>query len=154
MSADPLTEAQQAEAERQLLRRLKEKPAKRSPGGEGKGPQVRPGHRFRFEQELARHGWLAWLRRRRPSLLAVLTVLNTWADRHLVVRCSHGAIARAVGMARENVARRTKEAERLGLLRVVERGRKVADGNKGARTCNVYQLPAELPSAPSSNSVA
>ncbi|MDA0803625.1 MAG: hypothetical protein O2819_07725 [Planctomycetota bacterium] len=79
----------------------------------------------------------------------LLATTETHGERHTL---AYEARYVASALLAEHAHLRVHEFGPVAFKRV--RARKVADGNKGARTCNVYQLPAELPSAPSSNSVA
>lgn len=113
---------------------------------------TRPGRRgnskaFKFEHAIVREGWLGQLTRRQ---LAVLFALNTWADASLRVTCGHTALGKACGLGRNHAATATAELERLGLVKVIERGRTI--GTAGKRTSNVYELPRTVPPPNSPNS--
>jgi|LauGreDrversion4_2_1035121.scaffolds.fasta_scaffold67102_2 CRP-like cAMP-binding protein len=77
------------------------------------------------------------------SELRVLFVIERFLDAAGKARISHTTIASLVGMRREHVARTTARLERRGLLRVLERGRRVRESGK--RTANVYELVAPPP---------
>jgi hypothetical protein len=87
-------------------------------------------------------GWIALLT---PRELRVWVAIYRFADKCNRARLSHGTIARLTGMRREHAARTTAQLERRGLLRVLERGRKVYESGK--RTANVYEILAPPPNA-------
>ena len=130
------------EASRLHLEKMKRK----ANGEDERKPAKAKGKRFEFQNALVRSGWLSKLSGQEAK---VLFVLNTLADNDLKVRVGHTAIAKSLGVNRENVARTTKALERKGLIRCTYRGRTM--GKKGKRESNEYQLPSELPQL---NSVA
>ena len=123
-----------------------EKMKRKANGEDERKPAKAKGKRFEFQNALVRSGWLSKLSGQEAK---VLFVLNTLADNDLKVRVGHTAIAKSLGVNRENVARTTKALERKGFIRCTSRGRTM--GKKGKRESNEYQLPSELPQL---NSVA
>jgi len=97
------------------------------------------GKRFEFQNALLKCGVMSSLTSREVK---VLFVLNTYADKNLMVRIGHTAIARILGIRRENVARTTKALERKKLITCIYRGRTI--GKQGKRLSNEYQLPSKL----------
>ena len=97
------------------------------------------GKRFEFQNALVKCGVMPSLTGREVK---VLFVLNTYADKNLMVRIGHTAIARILGIRRENVARTTKVLERKRLITCIYRGRTI--GKKGKRLSNEYQLSSNL----------
>ena len=97
------------------------------------------GKRFEFQNALVKCGVMPSLTGREVK---VLFVLNTYADKNLMVRIGHTAIARILGLHRENVARTTKALERKKLITCIYRGRTI--GKKGKRSSNEYQLSSNL----------
>ena len=124
----------------------REKMERKARGEDERKPAKAKGKRFEFQNALVRSGWLSKLSGQEAK---VLFVLNTLAANHLKVRIGHTAIAKSLGVNRENVARTTKALERKGFIRCTYRGRTM--GKKGKRESNEYQLPSELPQL---NSVA
>lgn len=124
----------------------RDKMARRANGEDDRKPAKASGKRFAFQNALTRSGSLSKLS---GLEVKVLFVLNTQANSELKVRIGHTAIANALGVNRENVARTTKALERKGFIRCTSRGRTM--GKKGKRESNEYQLPSELPQL---NSVA
>ena len=137
---------EQAERYEEASRLYREKMERKARGEDERKPAKAKGKRFEFQNALVRSGWLSKLS---GQEVKVLWVLNTLADNHLKVRVGHTAIANALGVNRENVARTTKALERKGFIRCTSRGRTM--GKKGKRESNEYQLPSELPQL---NSVA
>ena len=124
----------------------RDKMDRRRRGEDERKPAKAKGKRFEFQNALVRSGWLSKLS---GLEVKVLFVLNTHANNEGKVRIGHTAIANALGVNRENVARTTKALERKGLIRCTSRGRTM--GKKGKRESNEYQLPSALPQL---NSVA
>ena len=118
----------------------RDKMDRRRRGEDERKPAKAKGKRFEFQNALVRSGWLSKLS---GLEVKVLFVLNTHANNEGKVRIGHTAIANALGVNRENVARTTKALERKGLIRCTSRGRTM--GKKGKRESNEYQLPSELP---------
>ena len=118
----------------------REKMERKARGEDERKPAKAKGKRFEFQNPLVRSGWLSKLSGQEAK---VLFVLNTLADNDLKVRVGHTAIAKSLGVNRENVARTTKALERKGFIRCTSRGRTM--GKKGKRESNEYQLPSELP---------
>ena len=129
---------EQTERYEEASRLHREKMERKARGEDERKPAK--GKRFEFQNALFRSGWLSKLSGQEAK---VLFVLNTLADNHLKVRIGHTAIANALGVNRENVARTTKALERKGFIRCTSRGRTM--GKKGKRESNEYQLPSELP---------
>lgn len=98
--------------------------------------------RFAPRNALLDGGWVALLT---PSELKVWVAIDRFADKCNRARVSHGTIARLTGLRREHAARTTARLERRGLLRVLERGRRVRESGK--RTANVYEILAPPPNA-------
>ena len=117
----------------------RDKMDRRRRGEDDRKPAKASGKRFEFQNALVRSGWLSKLS---GLEVKVLFVLNTQANSELKVRIGHTAIANALGVNRENVARTTKALERKGFIRCTSRGRTM--GKKGKRESNEYQLPSEL----------
>ena len=118
----------------------REKMQRKANGKDERKPAKAKGKRFEFQNALVRSGLLFKLS---VQEMKVLWVLNTHANNELKVRIGHTAIANALGVNRENVARTTKALERKGFIRCTSRGRTM--GKKGKRESNEYQLPSELP---------
>jgi Helix-turn-helix domain len=110
--------------------------------GRKPGPSKPDGKSARFAplNALADGGWLGALS---PRELRVWVALYRLADSPGRARASHGTIAARCGMRREDAARTTKRLERIGLVRVLVRGRTV--GQNGKRTANEYELLVPKP---------
>ena len=131
---------EQAERYEEASRLYREKMERKARGEDERKPAKAKGKRFEFQNALVRSGLLFKLS---VQEMKVLWVLNTHANNELKVRIGHTAIANALGVNRENVARTTKALERKGFIRCTYRGRTM--GKKGKRESNEYQLPSELP---------
>ena len=113
---------------------------------ESKPHKARKGGSRHFEWEhcIRRH----WLPRLTRTEALVCFALNSRRDPDGTVLASHGTLGGDCGIRREHAARTTAKLERMGLLKVVERGRTI--GKHGKRTCNVYRLVCALPPPPNS----
>lgn len=79
--------------------------------------------------------------------LRVVFVIDRFLNADGTARLSHTTIAQLAGMRREHVARTTARLEQQGVLRVLERGRRI--GESGKRTANIYEILALPPNTDS-----